>query len=316
MMTNNSGRSINNDGDIYRRPEWVEYKLYPFKDRWMEIEGHHIHYIDEGRGSLFLFVHGIPTWSFYYRNMIMNLRDSFRCVALDLPGFGLSKAPKDFEYSLKNESRIFGQFVRALNLSDVTMMAHSIGGPVGLKFAATDPERFSGLVLSGTFAWPIKGIHFLSLMGSPLGAFMVDTNLFIRFFLDKGISLRHLSAEEKLAYSRPFSKLSNRHPTHLLFRSIIKSGDYLSELEQGLKNLRHLPVLLVHGDMDNGVKAGFDSRFQKMFPGSSSVLIKGAAHFATEETPDQVSDAIRSWWIRPNNEIGSNHSSFIQRQGT
>jgi hypothetical protein len=129
--------------------------------------------------------------------------------------------------------------------------------------------------------------------------------------LNKGISLRHLSAEEKFAYSRPFSKLSNRHPIHLLFRSIMKSGDYLSKLEQGL--LRHLPVLPVNGDMDNGVKAGFDSRFQKMFPRSSSILIKGAAHFAIEEVRNQVSDAIRSWWMRPDYEIGSNHSSFIQR---
>jgi haloalkane dehalogenase len=313
-MKNGSNNSNIGD-DNYQRPKWVEHKLYPFKSRWMEIEGHHIHYIDEGRGPLFLFVHGIPTWSFYYRNIIMNLRDSFRCIALDLPGFGLSKAPRNFEYNLKNESSIFGQFVRALNLSDVTMMVHSIGGPVGLKFATMDPKRFSGLVLSGTFAWPLKGVRFLSLMGSPLGAFMVDTNLFIRFFLSRGISLRHLSEEEKLAYSTPFSKLSNRHPIHLLFTSIIKSGDCLDELEQGLKNLRHLPVLLVNGDMDNGVKAGFDSRFQKLFSRSSSILIKGGAHFAVEEAPDQVSDAIRSWWMPPNNEIGLSHDNIASFNG-
>jgi haloalkane dehalogenase len=314
-MKNGSNNSNIGD-DNYQRPKWVEHKLYPFKSKWMEIEGHHIHYIDEGRGPLFLFVHGIPTWSFYYRNIIMNLRDSFRCIALDLPGFGLSKAPRNFEYSLENESRIFGQFVRALNLSDITMMAHSIGGPVGLKFAAIDPNRFSGLVLSGTFAWPLKGVRFLSLMGSPLGAFMVDTSLFMRFFLNRGISLRHLSEEEKLAYSRPFSKLSNRHPVHLLFRSIMKSEDYLSELEQELKDLRHLPVLLVNGDMDNGVKAGFDNRFQKMFPRSSSILIKGGAHFAVEEAPNQVSDTIRSWWMPPDNEIGLNHNITPFKSGT
>lgn len=304
-----NGTNTSNIGDdIYQLPKWIEYKLYPFKSKWMEIEGHHIHYIDEGRGPLFLFVHGIPTWSFYYRNIIMNLKDSFRCIALDLPGFGLSKAPRNFEYSLKNESRIFGQFVRALDLSDVTMMAHSIGGPVGLKFAAMDPNRFNGLVLSGTFAWPLKGVRFLSLMGSPLGAFMVDTNLFMRFFLKRGISLRHLSEKEKLAYSTPFSKLSNRHPIHLLFTSIMKSGNYLDELEQELKNLRHLPMLLINGDMDNGVKAGFDRRFQQMFPRSSSILIQRGAHFAVEEAPDKVSDAIRSWWMPLNSEIDLNHN--------
>jgi hypothetical protein len=66
--------------------------------------------------------------------------------------------------------------------------------------------------------------------------------------------------------------------------------------------------------MDNGVKAGFDSRFEKMFPRSSSILIKGGAHFAIEEAPNQVSDAIRSWWMmRPDNGIGSNYNRSIQR---
>lgn len=142
---------------------------------------------------------------------------------------------------------------------------------------------------------------------------MVDTNLFMRFFLNKGINLRDLSAEEKLAYSIPFSKLSNRHPIHLLFRSVIKSEDYLSELEQQLENLSHLSVLLVNGDMDNRVKAGFDSRFERMFPRCSSILIKGGSHLAIEEAPNQISDAIRSWWMHPDNEIGSNYNRSIQR---
>lgn len=70
-----------------------------------------------------------------------------------------------------------------------------------------------------------------------------------------------------------------------------------SELDQQLENLSHLPVLLVNGDMDNGIKAGFDSRFESMFPRCSSILIKGGAHFVIEEAPNQISDAIRLWWI-------------------
>ncbi|MDQ3852874.1 MAG: hypothetical protein M3299_08575 [Thermoproteota archaeon] len=96
-----------------------------------------------------------------------------------------------------------------------------------------------------------------------------------------------------------------------MFRSIIKSGDYLSELEQGLKNLRHLSVLLVNGDMDNGVKGGFDSRFQNLFPRSSSILIKGGAHFAIEEAPNQVCNAILSWWMRPDSKVGSKASTLL-----
>ncbi len=84
-------------------------------------------------------------------------------------------------------------------------------------------------------------------------------------------------------------------------------------LEQHLENLSHLPVLLVNGDMDNRVKAGFDSRFERMFPRCSSILIKGGAHFAIEEAPNQISDAIRLWWMHPDNEIGTNYNRSIQR---
>jgi len=63
--------------------------------------------------------------------------------------------------------------------------------------------------------------------------------------------------------------------------------------------------------MDNGVKAGFDSRFGKMFPRSSSILIKGGAHFAIEEAPNQVSDAIRSWWMHPDSKVGSKASTLL-----
>jgi hypothetical protein len=76
----------------------------------------------------------------------------------------------------------------------------------------------------------------------------------------------------------------------LLFRSIIRSEDYQGGLKQELKNLRQLQLLIINGDMDNRVKAGFDSRFQKMFPTSSSILTKGGSHFAVEETPDQASN--------------------------
>lgn len=141
-------------------------------------------------------------------------------------------------------------------------------------------------------------MQFISLMGSHVGAFMVDTNLFMRIFLNKGINLRRLSDKEKLCYAGPLVKLSNRHSIHLLFRGIVKSEDYLNELERSLANLGHLPLLLVNGDMDNGFKAGFGNRLQKIIPDNGSIVVKGGAHFAVEEAPDQVSDGIRAWCRR------------------
>jgi haloalkane dehalogenase len=72
------------------RPPWVDHELFPFTSRFIDVGGHTVHYIDEGSGPTLLFLHGNPTWSFVYRDVIRQLRDQFRCVALDYPGFGLS----------------------------------------------------------------------------------------------------------------------------------------------------------------------------------------------------------------------------------
>ncbi|MGV9824338.1 alpha/beta fold hydrolase [Gordonia sp. NPDC003429] len=79
-------------------PDWVDPELYPFTGAWIDVAGHHIHYLDEGSGPTLLMVHGNPTWSFVYRDVITALRNDFRCVAIDLPGFGLSTAAEDFNF--------------------------------------------------------------------------------------------------------------------------------------------------------------------------------------------------------------------------
>lgn len=69
-----------------RRPAWVDNELFPFESHFVELEGHVVHYIDEGSGPVLLMLHGNPTWSFVYREVIRFLRDGFRCIALDYRG--------------------------------------------------------------------------------------------------------------------------------------------------------------------------------------------------------------------------------------
>src|SRR6266704_2927257 len=85
-------------------PQWLEEQLYPFQSRFVEIDGNRIHYIDEGSGPLLLFLHPGLGWSFTYRNVIKELRSRFRCVALDLPGFGLSQAGAGYQHTLTKDS--------------------------------------------------------------------------------------------------------------------------------------------------------------------------------------------------------------------
>ncbi|MDQ4093086.1 MAG: alpha/beta fold hydrolase, partial [Actinomycetota bacterium] len=81
------------------RPGWVDEELFPFESRFAELDGHLVHYVDEGSGPIMLMLHGNPTWSFVYRDVIRSLRSRFRCIALDYPGFGLSEAAAGYRYS-------------------------------------------------------------------------------------------------------------------------------------------------------------------------------------------------------------------------
>src|SRR5690348_2246679 len=94
--------------DILERPSWVDSRLYPFGDKWITIKGHHIHYADEGPrdATALLFVHPGAGWSFTYRYHIKQLRKEFRCIAPDLPGYGLSKAAEGYKFTLIEQSHI------------------------------------------------------------------------------------------------------------------------------------------------------------------------------------------------------------------
>ena len=81
------------------RPNWVSPALFPFESRFVEIEGSRVHYVDEGEGPVLLLLHGNPTWSFVYREVISCLRKEFRCIALDYPGYGNSAAPSVNEFN-------------------------------------------------------------------------------------------------------------------------------------------------------------------------------------------------------------------------
>ena len=126
------------------RPRWLGERLYPFTSRYVEIDGHKIHYIDEGVGPTLLFLHAVPLWSFQYRNIIPRLTARFRCVAPDYPGFGLSTAAPGYHGTLAGTSRVVERFITALHLSEITLVGHDSGAAAGLGVVARHPEWFAG----------------------------------------------------------------------------------------------------------------------------------------------------------------------------
>ncbi|ORA67129.1 alpha/beta hydrolase, partial [Mycolicibacterium insubricum] len=172
------------------RPTWVDDELFPFESRFIDIDGHRIHYVDEGAGPVLLFLHGNPTWSFDYRKVIDALRTEFRCIAVDYPGFGLSAAAPGYRYLPAEHAEVIGGFVDALDLRGVTLVAHDWGGPIGLAVAQRRPERFDRLVLTNTWAWPVESLLVQTMshvMGSPIGRLLIrQLNLFVNAMIPIG----------------------------------------------------------------------------------------------------------------------------------
>ena len=187
------------------RPAWVDEGLFPFESRFADVRGHAVHYVDEGSGPPLLMLHGNPTWSFLYREVIERLRDSFRCIALDLPGLGLSTAAPGYGYRPEDHADVVHAFVEQLDLSGLTLVVQDWGGPIGLKVAQRSPQRFDRLVLTNTWAWPVNGdLHFEGFarsMGGPLGRELIRrVNLLVNVIVPVGHRRRRVTAEEMAHY--------------------------------------------------------------------------------------------------------------------
>jgi haloalkane dehalogenase len=136
------------------RPTWVPDELYPFQDHYVDVAGCRVHYVDEGSGPPLLLLHGNPTWSFLYRDIVGGLRDRYRCIAVDHPGFGLSTAASGYGFTPAEHADVLEQLVLRLDVKGVTMMVQDWGGPIGFAVATRHPERFAAFVIGNTWAWP------------------------------------------------------------------------------------------------------------------------------------------------------------------
>ncbi len=127
--------------------------LYPFASREIRLDGHRYHYVDEGQGEVLLLVHGNPTWSFYWRELIRGLSGDYRVIAVDHIGCGLSDKPAGYSYRLARHAENLARFVDELDLDDVTLMAHDWGGAIGLSAALRAEQRYRRFVMFNTAAF-------------------------------------------------------------------------------------------------------------------------------------------------------------------
>jgi len=295
-----------------KRPDWVDSDLFPFESKWIDVDGHLIHYVDEGPQSspVLLFLHPGAGWSFTYRYHIQRLRDRFRCVAPDLPGYGLSKASNGYGFTLLEQGHALGSFVKALDLKNIVVWANDSGGPTGVLGLSEDSDRVTALVVDGTFGWSIKEYPSVSRM------LRLVTNRFARLvnhytnFLARSmgsklaLGTRTLSQKERRQYLLPFKDRNTRSHALKLYGSF---NDHVTqqELNRCLSLFREKPILIQFGEGDPMTGQRWHERWAEEFPDHRVFLLPGVRHFTFEGAPEATVRNFIQWW----HEIGEHRSA-------
>lgn len=271
--------------------------LYPFTSHKLAIGAHALHYVDEGPrdGAPLLLVHGNPTWSFYWREVIRRFRDERRVVALDHLGCGLSDKPQDWPYRLEDHIANLEQLVLSLDLKKITLGVHDWGGAIGFGFASRHPERVERLVILNTAAFRSRAIPLrIALCRVPLlGALAVrGLNGFARAatFMT---TTRPLPLEIRQGYTAPYGSWHDRVALHRFVQDIPLSPthpsyDTLLGVERGLPQFRDRPALILWGERDWCFTPAFREEWQRQLPSAQVHVFPGAAHYVLEDARQEV----------------------------
>jgi len=280
-------------------PAWLPPALFPFDRRFLEIGGARIHYVDEGAGLPLLMLHGNPTWSFVYRDVIRTLRDDFRCIAPDYPGFGLSEPPAEYGFTPPEHARTLLDFIAALDLRDIVLVAHDWGGPIGLWAAENAPHRFRGLVIGNSWAWPLTGRLKFELFSRLMNGPVPLTRL-----IPLGLKRKSLTRSERTAYQAPFQTPGSPAPMRTLVAALRTAAPFLQTVENGLPPLAHLPVLLLWGAKDPAFGMKERRRFETAFPRAKTLVLPDCGHLVPKDAPEEMAAAIRKWTGQNGTERG------------
>lgn len=282
---------------------WLDKSEYPFTPNLFLVDGHKLHYIDEGAGDTILFVHGTPSWSFDFRHVINELKASFRCVAIDHIGFGLSDKPEHYDYSTQNHSKTLEKFISEKQLQRFILVVHDFGGPIGLNFAIQHPEKVTHLVILNSWLWSSKTDPEFARMDKVLKSPLLPLlyrylNFSARYILPKSFGDQKLSKRLLKQYTKPFANRTQRNGPLAFARSLLADQDWFQEIWNKKQQISGKPTLFIWGMKDPLIKPHVLEVFENGFPNSETIRLKTAGHFPQEEQPECVVSVIRSFLRR------------------
>ena len=283
--------------------------LYPFTSLYFDLNPYKLHYLDEGEGEVLLFLHGNPTWSFYYRSLIQNFQGRYRCVAPDHIGCGFSDKPQDYSYTLTTHIDNLEKLVGFLGLKNITLMVHDWGGAIGMGLAVRKPELIKRLVLFNTASFlsmdiPLRiGLCRMPLLGTILIRYL---NLFVRGVLRFGLKRRkRLTQNVRAGYLAPYDTFENRIAILKFVQDIpmeqaVPSYSVIQYIERNLKQFDGYPILIIWGSEDFCFNVKFLNKWREIFPRAEVREVCNAGHLVVEDASDEIIPWIEGF-LRKNN---------------
>lgn len=277
---------------------------FPFESRHALVDGVRIHYVEAGVGAPVLFVHGNPTWSYLWRNILPTIAETHRAIALDLPGFGRSERPAGARYDFADHARVIDGFIDALGLERLSLVLHDWGGALGMQWAVTHPERVVSVTLMSTFVAPVGGALRLILRLPRLpgvGWLLVQQlNLFVPLVLRVGVVDRsRLTREVMRRYREPFPDAASRFPIRRWTEQLPALADdptyrVMERIGAALPTFEP-PVMIVKATRDPILTMGRARWLAATLPNARLEIVEGAGHFVQEDRPEAVAALLRDF---------------------
>ncbi len=282
---------------------------FPFESKYIGVHGSKMHYVDEGSGDPILFLHGNPTSSYLWRNIIPYLTPFGRCIAPDLIGMGRSDKP-DIDYRFHDHLKYVEGFIDELELSNITLVIHDWGSGLGFRYAMGNEDNIKGLAFMEAIVKPFNWTDFpkefktgFKLMRAPaIGWFMISVmNAFIKQVMPQATK-RSLTLKEKKYYASPYKTIKSRKPIRQWPLEIPidgKPADMLETIADYSEKLQNsvLPKLLFYASPGGIIDAKGLRWCEENLKNLKTIDIGEGIHYLQEDNPHLIGEELAKWYI-------------------
>ena len=280
---------------------------FPFESNFVDVHGSKMHYVESGEGTPILFLHGNPTSSYLWRNVIPYAARHGRAIAVDLIGMGRSDKP-NLDYRFFDHLKYVEGFVEAMSLHDIVLVLHDWGGGLGVSYARRHPDNVVGIAameaVLRTSSWSdtnlMERLMFKRMRHPVKGDRMnLDKNFFVRRILPMMVK-RKLTKAELDAYGAPFTTRESRKPVAVWPREIPFDGepvDMQAEISANYAWYKSVPIpkLFLHAKPGVIFKKAAVEELEREVAGLESRSVGDGKHYIQEDNPDAIGNALEGW---------------------